>query len=351
MQTLLTRIAFLITCFFMSMNMNAQVTIKHEKYNPTIDSLRQTRQRVEVEEKEKLKLGIEALQERLKADEISIHEFESEKKILAEKHAQNIQSRTLILDESIDYLKRNEGEDNSHSIHILLGAGRDKDKNEKVNDTTTRYASKQSSGLFLAVGFSNTVGDNHSLNDTPYKMAGSRFFEIGYNWRTALNKRSSLHLRYGLGLHIDGYKPTDNQYFVLENKQLHLEEYPLKLNKSKLRSTNLVVPIHFEYKKPKLTVRDNGKKVYSYYNAWGFGIGGYAGMNLKTIQKLKFKENGSRQRTKENMSSGVNQAVYGLSAYVGKGPISLYARYALSDMFRDVTYNEKTVALGLRYAY
>lgn len=331
--------------------MNAQVTIKHDKYNPTIDSLRQARQKVEVEEKEKLKKGIEALQERLKTDEISIHEFESEKKILAEKHAQNIQSKTLILDESIEYLKRNEGEDSNQGIRILLGLGRDKEGNEKLNDTTTRYASRQSSGLFMAVGFSNTIGDNHNLNDTPYKMAGSRFFEIGYNWRTALNKQSSLHFRYGLGLHIDGYKPLDNQYFVMDDKKLHLEEHPIKLKKSKLRATNLVIPLHLEFRKPKLHVRSNGKKVYSYYKSWNFGIGGYAGLNLKTIQKLKYRENGRRQRVKENMSSGVNQAVYGLSAYVGKGALSLYARYALSDMFKNVTDNENTVAIGLRYAH
>lgn len=349
MQITLTRIAFLITCFIMSLNVHAQVTVKYEKFNSSIDSLRQSRQKVELEEKEKLKKGIEALQERLKAEEISIHEFESEKKILAEKHAQNIHSRTLILDESIEYLKRNEGEDSNHSIHILLGLG--KDKEGKVSDTTTRYASRQSSGLFLAAGFSNTIGDNHSLNDTPYKIGGSRFFEIGYNWLTAINKSSSLHLRYGLGLHIDGYKPLDNQYFVMENKQLHLEYHPIKLKKSKLRSTNLVMPVHFEFRKPKLSVRPNGQKVYSYSNAWHFGVGGYAGMNLKTVQKLKYKENGSRQRVKENMSSGVNQAVYGLSAYVGKGALSLYARYALSDMFKNTVDNENTLAIGLRFGY
>lgn len=348
MQTILIRIVFLVTCFIMSLSMNAQVTVKHEKYNPTIDSLRQTRQKVEVEEKEKLKEGIEALQARLKAEEISIHEFESEKKILAEKHAQNIQSRILILDESIDYLKRNEGESTKQSLSVLLGQGRTKEENEKVSDTTTRYAPKQFSTPFLAVGFSNTIGDAHSLNDTPYKMAGSRFFEIGYNWRTTLNKGAWLHLRYGLGLHIDGYKPSDNQYFVMEDKRLQLKEHPLSLKKSKLRATNLIIPLHFEFRKPKLNVRKNGKKVYSYSDTWNFGIGGYAGLNLKTTQILKFKESGRSHRTKENMSSGVNQTVYGLSAYLGRDGFSLYVRYALSDMFKNVVHNENTIALGLR---
>ncbi|HLS12039.1 MAG TPA: hypothetical protein VK050_07750, partial [Flavobacteriaceae bacterium] len=79
MQTIFLRLVFLITCFIMSLSMYAQITFHHEKVNPTIDSLRQIRQNVEADEKAKLKSAIEALQERLKEDKISVHEFESEK--------------------------------------------------------------------------------------------------------------------------------------------------------------------------------------------------------------------------------------------------------------------------------
>lgn len=349
MQRIIVQIVIMITCFIMSLSMSAQITIEHEKNNYKIDQLRESRKNIEEEEKELLKKGVENLQEQLKADEISIFEFETEKRLLAEKHAQNIQSRTLIIDETIEYLKRNDDKAMSRVTTVLEVGG----IREKINerDTLTHYPSKNSSGLFLAVGFSNTIGDNHNLSDTPYKMAGSRFFEFGYNMRTAFKKNSSLHLRYGIGIQIDGFKPLDNQYFVMDDKELHLEEHSLNLKKSKLRMTNLILPVHVEFRKPKLSVRKNGKKVYSYYNTWNFGIGGFAGMNIKTTQILKFKENGSRQRSKENMSSGINQALYGISAYIGRDDFSLYARYALNDMFKNKTSNEKALALGVRYAY
>lgn len=347
MQTIFFRLVFLITCLIMSLSMSAQVSFHHENINPAIDSLRQIRQNVEPDEKEKLKTAIEALQEQLRKDKISVHEFESEKKNLAEKHAQNIKSRILILDESIAYLKRNDDK-SLNRISIAIGTG-GKEENITKADTLTRYPWVTSSSPFLAIGFSNTIGDNHSLSDTPYKVAGSRFFEIGYNWRTAFKKKYSwLHLRYGIGLHIDGYKPSDNQYFVLENKELHLEEHVTNLKKSKLRVTNLVVPVHFEIMKPKLNIRKNGKKVYSYVDSWKFGVGGYAGLNLKTTQILKYREDGRRIRSKDNMSSGINQAVYGLSTYVGVGSFTVYARYALSDLFKDNLFNENTIAIGLR---
>ena len=346
MQNIFLRLVFLITCFIMSLSMTAQVTFHHEKVNPTIDSLRQIRQNVEVDEKAKLKSAIEALQKRLKEDEISVYEFESEKKSLAEKHAQNIRSRTLILDETIEYLKRNDDESlNKFSLVIEVGK---KEEKIKEADTLTRYPSITSSSPFLSFGFSNTIGDNHNLNDTPYKLAGSRFFEIGFNWRTGFKKNSWAHLRYGIGVHIDGYKPSNNQYFVMENKELRLEEHVTDLKKSKLRVTNLVVPVHFEIMKPKLNIRENGKKVYTYVDSWKFGIGGYAGLNLKTTQILKYREDGRRIHSNENLSSGVNQAIYGLSTYVGKGAFTVYARYALSDLFKNSLYNEHTIAIGIR---
>jgi len=349
MQNILLRLVFLITCFIMSLSMNAQVTFHHKKENQTIDSLRQIRQNVEADEKAKLKSAIEALQERLKGDKISVYEFESEKKSLAEKHAQNIRSRTLILDETIEYLKRNDDKSlEKHSLVIVVG---NKEESIKETDTLTHYPSKTFSGIFLAVGFSNSIGDNHSLSDTPYNLAGSRFFEFGYNWSTAFKTNSWLHLRYGIGIQIDGYKPSDNMYFVKEDKNLHLEEHASNLKKSKLRMTNLVVPVHFEIMKPKLKIRKSGKKVYSYSDAWKFGVGGYAGLNIKTTQILKYKEDGRRGRSKENLSSGMNQAVYGLSAYVGKGDFSLYGRYALNDMFKNAEFDENALAIGLRYAY
>jgi len=346
MQTILLRIAFLLALFLVSLNLSAQVDVQHRKYNATIDSLRQERSKIENQEKEMLKKGIEALQEKLKEEKISTYEFENDKKALAEKHAKNIQSRTLILDETIEYLKRNEGEEAQQRIKVSFNFNKHKTE-EKVSDSIIKTAYMQSSGIYIAVGFSNTIGD-HSLGDSPYKLAGSRFFETGWSWRSTFKKNGATHIRYGLALQVDGYKPTDNRYFVKEDNRLHLEEYPIALKKAKLRVTNLVVPLHFEFEKPSLTTNKNGRKRYSYDYRWQFGIGGYAGMNLKSVQKLKYKEFGKRNKIKQNMTSGIYQPVYGLSAYVGKGDVKLYVRYALSELFKDHPNSEHTLAVGVR---
>lgn len=345
MQTTILRIVLLITMFFVSLGLSAQVQIKIDRTNYSIENLKKARAEIEKEEKELLKKGIEELQEKLKKGEISVDAFENAKVGLAELHAKNIKSRTLIIDESIDYLKRNDGE-GGKTVYLGYRTKKEEEKEYEASDTITRNAPTQKSGMTIGFGFSNLVGDNN-INDSPYKIAGSRFFEIGYEWRTTFTQNGPLHLRYGINFQIDGYKPEDNQYFVKENKTLHLEEYPVNLKKSKLRSTNLVVPLHLEFRKVNHKVLKSGKNVYSYRGAWRVGVGGYAGLNLKTVQKLKYKDEHGRQKVKENMSSAVNQAVYGLSAYVGKGSWSVYARYGLNEMFKNTDIKENAIAVGI----
>lgn len=348
MQTTILRFTLLVAVMFLSLGMNAQIEFKHERFSSAIDSLRTARSKVEIEEKDFLKKGIENLQKQLKNEEITIDEFEREKKKLAELHAKNIESRTLIIDESIEYLKRNDSE-GSHRIVIGYKTKKEREEEYKsFSKDTTINAPIQSSGMGIAFGFVNTTGD-YNINDSSYEIAGSRFFEISYVWRTAFKQNGPLHLRYGFNYQIDSYKPVDNQYFVMEDKKLHLEEFPMKLKKSKLRIANLVVPLHLEFSKAEHKVFDNGKNVYTYHDSWRFGIGGYVGMNLKATQKLKYKEDGSTYRMKENMSSGVNQAVYGLSAYLGKGSWALYTRYGFNNLLKNSDIKENTIAVGVKY--
>ena len=87
-------------------------------------------------------------------------------------------------------------------------------------------------------------GDN--LDNSPYKFGGSRFFELGWAWKTRVFKNSNfLRFKYGYSLQINGLKPDDNQYFTRQDNQTVLEVFPENLRKSKLSITNLVFPVHF----------------------------------------------------------------------------------------------------------
>ena len=97
-------------------------------------------------------------------------------------------------------------------------------------------------------------------------------------------------------------------------------------------------------------MKDYGNRVrYLTYNKFKFGIGGYAGVRLATQTKLSYKEDGNSVRDKSRRNFNASDFVYGLSAYVGVGQVSLYAKYDLNPLFKDQLVDQHNVSLRLRF--
>src|SRR5690625_7583314 len=94
-------------------------------------------------------------------------------------------------------------------------------------------------------GFSNTIAKGKSIGDD-YKVAGSRFFDIGFEWSTGLTKKNFFRMNYGVNLQFNGLKPKDDHFFIKENDQIILEDFGKSLKKSKLRMDNYEMPLHLE---------------------------------------------------------------------------------------------------------
>ena len=188
------------------------------------------------------------------------------------------------------------------------------------------------------------------LSDAITKVAhgGSRFFELGWQWKTRLlGKNSDLRFVYGVSYQSNGLKPTNNQYFVKEGDNTTLDVYEGNLDKSKFRLDNLVIPLYLEFSPYKNRVREGF--VSRYRNTFVLGVGGYAGLNLSARQKLKFNDesNHSKEKIKDNYNT--NNVVYGLGFYIGKGDTSLYVKYDLNTIFKDPNLDQHNVSLGLRF--
>ena len=106
---------------------------------------------------------------------------------------------------------------------------------------------RTTSDLFFAFGLNNALIENQSLDDSPYKIGGSRFFEVGYEFETMLTNNGFMRLKYGVSFQFNGLKADDNMYFVEDGDQTVLEEFPYDVDKAKLRMDNLVIPLHFEF--------------------------------------------------------------------------------------------------------
>lgn len=326
-------------------------------YETKIAELRAEREQIAEAEKEALKEEVLQIENRLEAGEISEDEAQQLKEAAARKRALNIEDRLQMIDSEIALLERNEGE-----VRETTEGGKEIDRIEvNVNfddepwivweggDRPVRYDRRTYSDLVFAFGLNNAIIEGQSLEDSPYKVAGSRFFEIGWAWRTRVFQHSNfLRLHYGFSFQFNGLKPDDNQYFVADNGETRLEEFEFDLEKSKFRMDNLVFPVHLEFGPSKRREYKN-KIRYSLNNQLRVGVGGYAGINMGSRQKLKYNRNGDNVKDKLKRGYNTSDFIYGLSAYIGIESVLLYAKYDLNPIFEDAEVKQRNVSLGLRF--
>lgn len=339
MKTLTIYLTVLLLSFGMQ-----QLKAQQETTSQTVERLEQQKEQIISEEKAALKQKVETINLQLENDEITAQRGRELKEEAAKKHALNIENRIAIIENEIAWISRNdEEESNSKTFNWDWG----KEDNEESRNR--RRSNRTTKNLVLAAGFNNAVENGQSLNDADFKLAGSRFFEIGVDWRTRVFENSNwLRVRYGVSFQFNGLKPTDNRYFVEDGDMTTLVEYPLELDKSKFRMDNLVVPFHFEFGPSKKVDYDHGSW-FSTHNKLKIGLGGYAGFNIGERQKLKYSEDGEKVKRKLKGDYNTNDLIYGLSGYLGWGSSALYVKYDLNPIFKEPNTEINNISVGLRF--
>tara|TARA_R100000935_G_scaffold44696_2_gene67583 strand:+ start:1698 stop:2762 length:1065 start_codon:yes stop_codon:yes gene_type:complete len=323
-----------------------------------LEALQKARTEVVNQEKDALKQEVETINKQVETGSITQAEADRLKQQAAEKRALNIENRVAIIDNKIALIERN-GTLNEErgKNYIRIGIGEDRTTGDswlgiriKEKDSVTRkYDRRTSSQLVFSFGLNNAIIDGQSLDDSPYKIAGSRYAEFGLAWTTRVFKESNwLRFRYGVSFQFNGLKPTDNRYFVDTGAQTELQDFGQDLDKSKFRMDNVVIPVHFEIGPSKKTEKEDYFR-YNTNTSFKIGFGGYAGVNMSTRQKLKFDDGDEDVKQKLKAGYNTNNFIYGLSGYIGYGDISLYAKYDLNTIFKDNPTEQRNVSLGVRW--
>ncbi|QXP55978.1 hypothetical protein H0I25_18270 [Cellulophaga sp. HaHa_2_95] len=342
----------------------AQNVLGQEDYKSKVVTLNQLKSEITVQEKHALKVEVASIMKQLDAKEITEVEAQALKEAAAKKRALNIENRLSIIDHEIALLERNGGQvlaldslgTSGSMVEINWGSKDDgEDRLFGINIDTDKkrldlkYDRRTYSDFVIAIGLNNAIIEDQSLEDSPYKIGGSRFFEMGWQWRTRVFKNSNfMRFNYGFSFQFNGLKAKNNQYFVVNDGQTTLEDFQYELDKAKLRMDNLVFPIHFEFGPSKLTKTDKTIR-YDVYKKFRFGIGGYGGFNLGTRQKLKYEVDGENVKDKLKRDYNTNNLIYGLSAYAGFGNTQLYVKYDLNPIFKDALVDQHNISLGLRF--
>lgn len=339
MKTITICLSILLLSFGMQ-DLQAQ----EENFPQKTEQLEQQKEQIIAEEKAALKKSLEAISLQLENKEISPAEADRLREEAAKKHALNIENRLAIAENEIEWQMRNEEE-------IMDKKEKTMPVEKEIEEECKIRGNRTTTQLVIAAGFNNALKDGQSLNDSDFKLAGSRFFELGIAWRTRVFEDSNwLRLRYGISFQFNGLKPTDNRYFVEDGDLTVLEVYPLDLDKSKFKMDNLVVPLHFEFGPSNKSETDKGTWFYT-DQKFKIGLGGFVGVNIGERQKLKYEENGDKVRRKLKGDYNTNDLIYGLSGYIGWGNTSLYAKYDLNPIFKDPNVELNNISLGLRFDF
>ena len=362
MNTITKHLVLLVLCLSFSI-VKGQDTIQKTSKEVEIEKLIALRETIQQEEKDKLKVEVEGINKQLENGEITTEKAEELKLEAAKKHALNIENKLAIIENKISLLERNEEMDidkfSNGPLTIWLGKTEDADEYDRgsfyvgykkdYEHEPRKYDRRTTSDLVLAIGFNNAIIEGESLNDSPYKLAGSGFVELGWAWKTRLLQNSNaVRLKYGFSLQWNKLDIKDNKYFVEDQDGIViLEDFPTNVKKSKFRTTNLVFPVHFEFGPSKKIERKNYFR-YSTYHKFKFGVGGYGGFNIASLQKVKYTLDGDKKKDKFK-NYNTNNFVYGLSAYAGFGNMGIYFKYDLSPIFKDQPIDQNNISLGLRF--
>ena len=353
MQNITKLIIFISLILSMSL-LNAQES--NQDNLEQIENLKSYKKQVEKEERELLKAEVEIISERLKSGKISENEAERLKKEAAKKHAKNIENRLAILDNKIELLERNEdasaSDFNDNSISIRFGSDDDDDSAifiGKNRRKPRKFDRRTTSDFVFAIGFNNAIIEGEKLDDSPYKIGGSGFVELGWAWKTRLlNNSNAIRLKYGFSFQWNKLNIKDNMYFVNTDGDITLEEFPHNVKVSKFRMTNLVFPVHFEFGPSRKIERKNYIR-YSTKRQIKFGVGGYGGFNIESLMKVKYSENGHCVKDKRRGGYNTAELIYGVSGYLAINTVGVYVKYDLSPIFKNQDVKQNNISLGIRF--
>lgn len=337
-------IYFTITCCLFFSQINAQ-----ETFETRAKVIATNIENITKDEKAALKSEVEKINTQLDNGSITKDEAEQQKLKLAATRAKNIETKVAIEQEKLNVLvqEKVDGKINETTKKTRFGGSF-----SVTRDTVQKSEKRTTSQFVLATGWNNLV-TNNQVSNSEFRYMGSHFYEWGISYNTRIHKTNNLlHAKYGLSIMYHNIRPTDNRYFVNSGNQTNLQTASIDLKDSRFRNVYLVLPLHLEFDFSGNKTKDGGKPFYQTHQKLRFGIGGYAGVNVKSKQVLIYKDmdgNNVKNRTKGDFNT--NDFIYGISTYIGYKETSLYLKYDLNPLFKDNLVKQNNISLGIRWDF
>lgn len=327
-------------------------------------------------EKNELKILIDSLENAHNSNRISAEQLKELKQIEAEKTAKKIEIGLERYNSKLDSLIQNKVEMGSKEFVRKLDTINGKkvysySKNNNTiyydvpalkiyksdSDKFERKSKRTTSQFVFAMGLNNAIPELKDIENSDFRVWGSHFYEWGVTYNSRLIKNHNLvHAKYGFSVMYNNLRPTDNRYFVKSGNQTYLATSNFDLEESRLRNVYLAAPFHLEFDfTPKKYSKDGTTSYFRTHESIRLGIGGYAGVRIKSKQLLHIEVDGDTEKTKQKGDFNVSDFNYGLSTYIGYRATSLYFKYDMNPLFKknsDINHVPlNNVSFGIRWDF
>jgi len=324
------------------------------------------------EQKDSLKIKVIAIDKRLEKGEITKSTSDALKKELAAYHARRIEKLVSEQEALLQLLVQNKTngkiassgefdkdyeEEKTFTIGNKTFIFKENDSDDEKKEAREKKWSfnkksnrKTTSQFVFAMGINNVLNDNNlsTLGDD-YQTWRSRFYELGFTWKTRLTKEpSQLYFKYGVSFLWNNLRLKDNQQHVKNGDMTNIEtRIDEVLTESRLRHVQMNFPVHLEWDFSKNKTYSDGRKRDRTNNSVRLGIGGFAGFKLGTRQYLEYQDSeGVEIESVQYDNFNMNVFNYGLSSYVGYKDVSFYIKYDLNPLFKNT--ETRNISMGIR---
>ncbi len=201
----------------------------------------------------------------------------------------------------------------------------DSTKTWKSNNGTHKYWTGLDVGVngFMSSGYDISTPENYPFLELDYARSRSIAWNMGqYNVKLVKNY---VQLVTGLGLEWNTYSLRNNVTLLTDAPTVSAVNENVNFSKNKFRTIWVNAPLLLEFN----TSKDEDK---SFHVAGGVTFG----YNMfRNRLKQEFSANGDNVKRKLKDDFNVNPFRYSLTARVGYGDFTLFANYALTELFKS----------------
>lgn len=265
------------------------------------------------------------------------NEFDKQKAMIADRYSAKIDQRIEALGFDLDAVIQKQVR------YSLLNSDVTSDEELKTKLLKKFRATNELTGYFSygIMMLTNDLPDNNLDKNIGYNSN----LEFGLKYNYQFSRTSPWGFISGIGFSWRTVRLDNNKYFTKDsNSNVYVSDYVGNIDKNKLRTGYIIVPIGFQYNFSKM--KNVGMDIQYRNYSRGFRVAAniYGGIKMSTNNIVR--GDGESFRNRENYQ--VNPFIYGGQLTFSYNGLSLFVKKDFSNFFEKGNYkNDKALVIGL----